>query len=224
MGRTIVTAAAAGSLMRKASDGRRAVFGRARQIAIAFQLSLRRGRPVATSETVCSRAGGALQWVQIPGAASKAADLGGERPLPSIARFRTATYPMVATSTDWCVQQETDLPSRVPAGDRRGIKGAPAIRGRSLRTGNRGVLLLEDTNPALDLAHVGDSLVAGVDEAELAIEHRVPGGQIPEPFMNDLSRLTQPFCPIPSDLARSIGRGKTMVELFSPAILSSVPR
>src|SRR5215472_2457749 len=28
---------------------------------------------------------------EIPGAASKAADLGGERPLPSIARFRTAS-------------------------------------------------------------------------------------------------------------------------------------
>ena len=72
------------------------------------------------------------------------------------------------------------LPSRIPAGDRRGIEAAPAIRGRSLKTGSRGVLLL--------------------------------------------SRLTQPFRPIPSDVARSIGRGKMMVELLSPAILSSVPR
>ena len=35
---------------------------------------------------ICERLG-----VKIPGAASKAADLGGERPLPSIARFRTAS-------------------------------------------------------------------------------------------------------------------------------------
>jgi hypothetical protein len=33
----------------------------------------------------CAVQGGAFQWVQVPGAASKAADLGGGRPLPSIA-------------------------------------------------------------------------------------------------------------------------------------------
>lgn len=47
------------------------------------------------------------------------------------------------------------IPSRVPAGDRCGIKPAPAIRDRSMTIASRGVLLLEDTNPALALAHVG---------------------------------------------------------------------
>jgi hypothetical protein len=42
--------------------------------------------------------------------------------------------------------------------------------------------------------------------------------------VNNPSRRAQLFCPLPSDLAKSIGRGKTMVELFSPAILSRVPR
>jgi hypothetical protein len=42
-----------------------------------------RGRDVRLGCAPCK--GGAFQWVQVPGAASKAADLGGERPLPSIA-------------------------------------------------------------------------------------------------------------------------------------------
>lgn len=41
----------------------------------------------------------ATQWVKIPGAADKAASLGGESPLPSIAWFGRLAYPMHVSVT-----------------------------------------------------------------------------------------------------------------------------
>src|SRR5215831_20234033 len=66
----------------------------------------------AWPRTECAKQAGERIGGGSPAAASKAPDLGGERPLRQLPDFGRLAYPMVATSEDWCVQQETDLPGQ----------------------------------------------------------------------------------------------------------------